>query len=124
MLAADILEVPISHHRNRYMLVVMDYFTKWAEAIPLRDQTAASISAAVIKICCSFGVPNIVHSDQGKNFESHLSTKYYQLLAFRRVVLHIIHRGMAWLKDSTAPSSSYCAAMLRQKMIGKNFYQC
>ena len=80
MLAADILEVPISRHHNRYLLVVMVYFTKWAEAIPLRDQTAAFISAAVIKICCSFGVPDIVHSDQGKNFESHL---FHQvLLAF------------------------------------------
>ena len=79
MLAADILEVPISHHHNRYLLVVMDYFTKWAEAIPLRDQTAASISAAVIKICCSFGVPDIMHSDQGKNFESHLV--FHQVLS-------------------------------------------
>ena len=77
MLAADILEVPISHHHNRYLLVVMDYFTKWAEPIPLRDQTAASISAAVIKIFCSFGVPNIVHSNQGKSFESHL---FHQVL--------------------------------------------
>ena len=63
ILAADILEVLISRHHNRYLLVVMDYFTKWAEAIPLRDQTAVSISAAVIKICCSFGLPNIVHLD-------------------------------------------------------------
>ena len=65
MLAADILEVPVSHRHNRYLLVVMDYFTKWwAEAVALRDQTAASISEAVIKICCSFGVPDILHSDQ------------------------------------------------------------
>ena len=28
----------------------MDYFTKWAEAVPLRDQTAASISEAIIKM--------------------------------------------------------------------------
>ena len=78
MLAADILEVPISRQHNRYLLVVMDYFTKWAEAVPLRDQTATSISSAIIKICCSFGVPNLVHSDQGKNFESHL---FHQVLA-------------------------------------------
>ena len=72
MLAADILEVPVSRHNNRYLLVVTDYFTKWAEAVPLRDQTATSISAAVIKICCSFGIPNVLHSDQGRNFESQL----------------------------------------------------
>ena len=72
MLGADILEVPVSRCNNRYLLVVMDYFTKWVEAIPLRDQTAASISAAVIKLCCSFGIPEVLHSDQGRNFESQL----------------------------------------------------
>lgn len=72
MLAADILEVSVSRRNNRYLLVVMDYFTKWAEAVPLQDQIAASISAAVIKICCSFGIPDVLHSDQGRNFESQL----------------------------------------------------
>ena len=51
MLAVDILEVPISH---RYLLVIMDYFTKWVDAVPLRDQTAVSISDAVIKLCSNF----------------------------------------------------------------------
>ena len=35
MLAVDILEVPVSRNNHRYLLVVMDYFTKLAEAIPL-----------------------------------------------------------------------------------------
>ena len=74
------------------------------------------------KICCSFGVPDIVHSDQGKNTESHL---FYHPLGSRRVIQqHIIHRGMVWLKDSTASFSSCCAATLRQKMTGNNFCQC
>ena len=72
ILAAVLLELPISRHHSGYLLVVIDHITKWAEAIPLRDQTAASVSAADIKICCSFGVLDIVHSDQGKNLESHL----------------------------------------------------
>ena len=40
MIAVDILEVTMSTNGNRYLLVVQDYFTKWAEAILLRDQTA------------------------------------------------------------------------------------
>ena len=39
----DVLEVPISTHGNRYLLVVQDYFTKWAEAFPIPDQTAKRI---------------------------------------------------------------------------------
>ena len=44
MLTVDILEVPLSSHSNRYLLVVQDYFTKWAEAFPMPDQTAKRIT--------------------------------------------------------------------------------
>ena len=66
----DILEVTMSTNGNRYLLVVQDYFTKWAEAILLRDQTAVRIAAQLIKLFSVFGHPDIVHSDQGCNFES------------------------------------------------------
>ena len=72
MIAVDILEVPVSRHNNRYLLVIQDYFTKWAEAIPLRDQTALSITTALVNLFSRFGIPDIVHSDQGRNFESTL----------------------------------------------------
>ena len=67
MLAADILEVPITHYCNRHLLD-----NQMSRGHSLRDQTATSLSVAVIEICCSFGVPDIVHSDQVNNFESHL----------------------------------------------------
>ena len=64
MVAVDILEVPISYHRNRYLLVIQDYFTKWADAIPLPDQTAERISQELVKVFSSYGMPEILHSDQ------------------------------------------------------------
>ena len=70
MIAVDILEVPISSNNNRYLLVVQDYFTKWGEAIPLPDQTATRITAELVKLFCTHGHPAILHSDQGRNFES------------------------------------------------------
>ena len=48
MVAADILEVPVSSNNNHYLLVVQDYFTKWVEAIPLPDQTAARITGELL----------------------------------------------------------------------------
>ena len=40
MIAVDILEVPLSVNNNRYLLVVQDYFTKWAKAIPIHNQNS------------------------------------------------------------------------------------
>ena len=70
MVAVDILEVPLSFNNNRYLLVVQDYFTKWADAIPIPDQLAARITAELVRLFSIYGPPDILHSDQGRNFES------------------------------------------------------
>ena len=58
--AVDILEVPVSRN-NRYLLVIQDYFTKWAEALPFHDKTALSITTALVNLFSRFGHPDIVH---------------------------------------------------------------
>ena len=70
MVAVDILEVPLSSCNNRYSLVVQDYFTKWPEVITLPDQTAPRITTELIKLFSRLGLPDVLHSDQGCNFES------------------------------------------------------
>lgn len=54
------------------MLVIQDYFTKWPEAIPMPDQKASRITAEVVKLFSRMGIPEVLHSDQGRNFESTL----------------------------------------------------
>lgn len=44
LVAVDILKVTLSTANNQYLLVLQDYFTKWAEVIPLPDQTAPRIT--------------------------------------------------------------------------------
>ena len=70
MIAVDVLEVPRSVNNNIYLLVIQDYFTKWVEAIPLPDQTAKRITTEIIRLFAVYGIPDILHSDQGTNFES------------------------------------------------------
>ena len=70
MAAIDILQVLVSTINNKHLLVMQDYFTKWADAKPVRDQTAATISTELVKLLCTYGIPEIIHSDQGANFES------------------------------------------------------
>ena len=65
MVAVDILQVPTSYQNHSYILVIQDYFTKWAEAIPLPNQTAATITRELVKVFSNYGLPEILHSDQG-----------------------------------------------------------
>lgn len=58
---------------NRYVLSIVDQFTKWLELCPLPEQSAeATAQAALNSWIVRFGVPRIIHTDQGRNFESHL----------------------------------------------------
>ena len=61
---------PYSFNNNRYLLVVQDYFTKWADAIAIPDQKATHITKELVKLFSMVGLPDILHSDQGQNFES------------------------------------------------------
>ena len=58
--------------------MLQDYFTKWADAFPLPDQTASRIVTALIRFFCTYGPPQILHSDQGRNFESTIFTQVLQ----------------------------------------------
>ncbi|XP_065198324.1 KRAB-A domain-containing protein 2-like [Sycon ciliatum] len=45
-------------------------FTKWAEVQPLRRQDAASVAAALTKICCRWGPPSVIRMDNGTEFRN------------------------------------------------------
>ena len=47
--AMDLIpNLPVTKHGNRHLLVVMDYFTKWAEAFPLPDMRAETIASVFL----------------------------------------------------------------------------
>jgi hypothetical protein len=64
---------PRSDQGNRYLLIAMDYFTKWLEAYAIPNQEAATVAEALVtQFVCRFRVCRELLSDQGCNFESHL----------------------------------------------------
>ena len=65
---------------NKVILVVVDSFTKWIEAIPLKDQTAKNTAEALKDIILRMGAPNCIITDQGSNFESDLFKQLCDLL--------------------------------------------
>ena len=72
--AMDLLDMSVTTSRgNRYVLVMVDCFTRWTEASPLPDKTAQSVADAFFnQVVCRFGMPSVIHSDQGQEFENRI----------------------------------------------------
>ncbi|GBN29398.1 Retrovirus-related Pol polyprotein from transposon 412 [Araneus ventricosus] len=92
-MALDILgPLPVATKGNRYVLVIMDYFTKWPEAIPIPDQEASTVAEELVRACISrCGVPMILHSDKGTNFNSDIFTELCKLLEILKIRTTTIH---------------------------------
>ena len=68
----DILtNLPTTPSGNKHLLVVVDFFTKWIEAFPLKDLSATSVAQVFVdQFVARFGCPERVHSDRGGCFLS------------------------------------------------------
>ena len=98
MIAVDVLKVPTFTSNNKYLLVIQDYFTKWADAIPMPDQKAARIARELTKVFSVMGLPQVLHSDQGTNFESTIikqTLQAYGVTKSRTTAYHPQGDGMA-----------------------------
>ena len=70
----DILcSLPKPKEGYQYILLIVDSFSKWTEAFPLKTQEATEIADILTKeIICRYGAPRILVSDRGRNFMSKL----------------------------------------------------
>ena len=78
-IAMDILDVcDPTPDGYRYIL---DYFSKWTEEFPIKDKCADTVADVLVdKIISRFGMPLVIHSDQGWEFENGLMKSLCTLL--------------------------------------------
>ncbi|CAJ2663960.1 unnamed protein product [Trifolium pratense] len=56
-------------YQNRYLIVAVDYFTKWVEAEPLSDITSLRVLRFFKRnVLARFGIPQVVVTDNGTQF--------------------------------------------------------
>ena len=72
--------LPVSQG-HRYLLTIVDRFTRWPEAIPLSSISAADCTSALLQHWIArFGVPGDITTDQGRQFTSTLWRELHHLL--------------------------------------------
>ena len=103
--AMDILDVSVAMEKgNRYVLVIVDCFSRWTEACPLPNKMAVDVADTFFHlIICCFGMPAVIHSDQGRKFENHLMQELCLLLGAhktRTILWHISTKRGAVTKSA------------------------
>jgi len=96
---------PRSLKGHVFLLTVMDHFTKWAEAIPLRNHTATTVARAhMVNVFSRFGVPLQLLSDRGMSSRVNCSVIYVAGWTLTRSErLHTDRRPTGWWSVTTGP---------------------
>jgi hypothetical protein len=80
--------LPPAQGNLRYVVVVVEYFSKWIEAKPLATITSATVQKFFWQnIVCRFGVPKAITVDNGHGLMLKLS-KIFVIRLARKFILH------------------------------------
>ena len=74
-----------SESGNKYVLMILDQFTRWLELHALPEQTAEITAKTFFEQWTTrYGAPLQVHTDQGRNFDSQLFTELCELMQIEK----------------------------------------
>lgn len=73
LVCMDFLSLEPDQSNTKDILVITDHFTKYAVAVPTRNQKAQTVARCLWEnFLVHYGFPERLHSDQGRDFESSL----------------------------------------------------
>ncbi|KAH3717167.1 hypothetical protein DPMN_059947 [Dreissena polymorpha] len=82
---------PVSDRGNRYILTVVDYATRYPEAMALKNIETETVAEALVDIFTRVGVPQEMLSDMGAQFTSGLMKEISRLLSMKQLVTTPYH---------------------------------
>ncbi|ELR14136.1 integrase core domain containing protein [Acanthamoeba castellanii str. Neff] len=81
-----ITSFPLSARGNKYLLIFMDYLTKWPEAVALPNKKADTVARAFVEhVVCRHGAPESLLSDRGKEFMNRVLKEVNALLKISKL---------------------------------------
>ena len=70
---------------HKYVLVIVDYATKWPEAFPLKNMTSETVVNCLIDMTARMGVPEEILTDNGANFISKTMRQFCQITGIHQI---------------------------------------
>ena len=83
--------LPRTKQGKKYILVLMDYATRWPEAKAVSAPTSRTAADMILDMCCCFGVPKEILTDRGSHFVNSLLKTIYTKLGIRHITTTPYH---------------------------------
>ncbi|XP_052734193.1 uncharacterized protein LOC108339372 [Vigna angularis] len=83
--------LPIAKAQNKFLLVAVDYFTKWIEAEPLSVISAQRVQKFIWRLICRFGLPKKIITDNGRQFVARKLEDFLSQLGIQHVTSSVEH---------------------------------
>ena len=74
---------PASSRGHRYILTVVDFATRYPEAVALKNITTTVVAEALVSIFARVGVPEEILSDRGTQLTSDIMKEFGRLLSLK-----------------------------------------
>ncbi|KAL5009348.1 hypothetical protein ScPMuIL_014929, partial [Solemya velum] len=88
----DFLKLSKTTEGYQYVLLVVDSFTRWVEAFPMKTQDSKSVARVLFEqVFSRFGAPKKLVSDLGKQFTSNLIQALCEIFDVQRCVTSAYH---------------------------------
>lgn len=95
--------LPHSARDFRYLLVIMDYATRFPEAVPLEGMHITRVAQALLHFYSRVGISREILTDKGGTFTSSLMKRLCRLLWDQANLHHHLPSPISWRSDSPTP---------------------
>lgn len=86
LVCMDFLSIEPDSKNTKDVLVITDFFTKYAVAVPTSNQKSRTVAKALWEnFIVPYGIPEKLHSDQGADFESKTIKELCQLMGIHKI---------------------------------------
>lgn len=93
---------PATSKGDRYILTVVDFATRYPEAVALKGIETERVAEALVNVFCTVGVPKEMLTDMGSQFTSELMAEVSHLLSIRQLTTSPYHPMCNGLVERTS----------------------
>ncbi|MCH8070039.1 MAG: transposase family protein, partial [Candidatus Marinimicrobia bacterium] len=84
--------LPRTEQGYRHIMVIVDYFSKWVEAFPLRTKSSREIMGNFLEhVVSRFGVPEEILTDRANELNQGIAKQIYQELGVKKLTTTAYH---------------------------------